>query len=292
MARRRWLSFIPELKISMRQTEATWRQAGTNPSTNYPKFCDNLKRVNDVVVPLLAFLTGIASGFIGALSTGGGLISIPALIFLGLTPSSAIATTQLSALSGGLSSLLKYRKNNVIKWKYLPYFIITSILGGYIGSKILLTINEDLLTKIVGVLLLLILPLIFFQKDFGTIKKITGKRHIAIGIFLQFLIMIYGAMFGGGTGIFLTYVLVYFFGMTFIESNATGTVMWIFATTTALIAFILSGIVNFVIGIPLMIGAIIGGYIGAHVAIKKGNSLVRWVFLVIIIFSSIKLLFS
>lgn len=241
---------------------------------------------------ILAFLTGIASGFIGALSTGGGLISIPALIFLGLAPSSAIATTRLSALSGGLSSLLKYRNNNVIKWQYLPYFIVTSIIGGYIGSRILLAINEDLLTKIVGILLLLMLPLIFFQKDLGVIKKTTARKHIIIGLFLQFLVMIYGAMFGGGTGIFLTYVLVYFFGMTFIESNATGTVMWIFTTTTALVSFILAGAVNFAIGIPLMIGATLGGYLGAHVALKKGNSFVKWAFLVIVVLSSIKLLFS
>lgn len=48
-----------------------------------------------------AFLIGLASGMVGAISTGGGLIYVPALIILGISPVSAIATTRLSALSGG-----------------------------------------------------------------------------------------------------------------------------------------------------------------------------------------------
>ncbi|MEX0650006.1 MAG: sulfite exporter TauE/SafE family protein [Candidatus Andersenbacteria bacterium] len=247
--------------------------------------------MSEFAISVLSFWVGIASGFIGALSTGGGLISIPALIFMGLTPGASIATTRLSALSGGITAFAKYRKNNVILWKYIPYFVVLAVIGGIVGSKILLEINERVLTVTVGILLLLMLPLLFWKKNFGMVQTERRKGHTITGFILQFFIMIYGAAFGGGTGIFLTYVLVHFFGMTIIQANATGNVMWLVVTTTALISYILHGAVNFSVGIPLLIGAAIGGYAGAHTALKAGNQIVKWVFAVIIILSSIKLIF-
>ncbi len=247
--------------------------------------------MNDFTLWALSFLTGTISGFVGALSTGGGLISIPALIFMGLSPGSAIATTRLSALSGAISSFFRFRKGNVIIWQHIPYFIISAVLGGLVGARILLRIDEDVLTVTVGILLLLMLPLLFMKKNFGIVPRERSDKHHAIGLMLQFFIMIYGAVFGGGTGIFLTYVLVHFFGMTLIQSNATGTVMWLVVTATALISYIVAGAINFSVGIPLLLGAALGGYLGAHTALKAGNSVVKWAFGIMIIASSIKLIF-
>lgn len=247
--------------------------------------------MNDITIQVLSFLTGLASGFIGSLSTGGGLISIPALIFLGLNPVAAIATTRLSALGGALTAFMKWRKGDAIVWQHVPYFIIVAILGGLVGAKILLQINEEALTVAVGILLLLMLPVLFIKKNFGTIQAHRSDKHRAIGLFLVFLIMIYGAVFGGGTGIFLTYALVHFFGLTIIQSNATGNVMWLVVTTIALISYLMAGVVNFSVGIPLLIGASIGGYLGAHTALKAGNNVVKWVFAIMIMLSSIKLIF-
>lgn len=239
----------------------------------------------------IGFVVGLVSGTIGAISTGGGLISIPALIFLGLSPTSAIATTRLSALSGAVTSIYKYRQQkDAIVWRLIPIFAINAVVAGIVGSKLLLSIDDEILIKVVGAILLLLLPIIIVKKDFGTIAKQRHKRREFIGYILQFLVMIFGALFGGGTGIFLMYVMVYFFGLTFISSNATGTVAWLFVTTTAFISYALAGVVDFHVGIPLMIGASFGGYTGAHQALKKGNEWVRWIFIVLIIASAIKLL--
>jgi len=240
---------------------------------------------------ILPFLIGFSSGFIGALASGGGLISIPALIFLGLSPSVAIATTRLSAITGSLSSIFKFKRAGIIQWKRVAPFLLSAVLGGIIGSKLLIQLDEGLLEKILGLVLLFLAPIIVFSKDFGLNVKEKGKNHKIVGFFIIFLIMIYAAMFGGGGGTFLIYALVYFYGMSIIQANANGTAMGIFATTTALIAYLFSGLVNFEVGIPLMVGSGLGGYLGAHTAIKKGNEKVKWVFLSIVLISGIKLLF-
>lgn len=237
-----------------------------------------------------ALLIGFASGLVGAISTGGGLISIPGLIFLGQSPITAIATTRLSAISGGVSALFKYHKGKAIAWHYLPIFMIISLIAGIIGPKLLIQINKDLVERLIGISMLIILPFLIFKKDFGTVKKKTQRKHHLLGLFFLFLVMIYGTMFGAGGGIFLIAVLVYFFGLTVTESNATGTAMWLVGTTTALISYILHGEVNFILGLPLMLGALIGGYIGAHIALQKGTVWVKWFLVAVVALSSIKLI--
>lgn len=238
-----------------------------------------------------AFLIGLTAGTVGAISTGGGLISIPGAIFLGLSPVSAIATTRLSAISGGLAALFKYNKGKAILWQYLPYFMVISFVAGIIGPKLLLQINEELLERIIGILLLSLLPLLVLKKDFGTISKIKRRKQKILGLMMLFLVMIYGTMFGAGGGIFLIYTLMYFFGMTVTESNATGTAMWLVGTVVALVAYIINGAVDFSIGIPMLLGATAGGYIGAQMALKNGVVWVKGILTVVIVVSSVKLIF-
>src|SRR4051812_39948295 len=110
--------------------------------------------MNETLIVILSFGLGLTSGFVGALSSGGGLISIPGLIFMGLSPSAAIATTRLNVLSAGAFSLYRYNKQGVVQWKEMLKLIPIAIVGGVLGSKILLDIDEQTLEKIVGLLLL------------------------------------------------------------------------------------------------------------------------------------------
>ena len=119
----------------------------------------------------------------------------------------------------------------------------------------------------------------------------TGEKKTIAGYTLFFLIMIYGGFFGGGAASFAIYTLVYFLGMTYIQANATDFIAWTFLSATALIVFLFSGLVNFQLGIPLMIGMYAGGALGAKTALEKGNAWVRIVFITVLAASAVKLLF-
>lgn len=240
---------------------------------------------------LWALLLGLISGFISALSTGGGLITIPGLLFMGLSPVSAIATSRFGAISAGLSSSYRYHKGKAIAWQYMPYFAVLAVLAGIIGPRILLSLDQQTVERGVAILLLLLLPLLLFQKSAGVINKPRSKTHKIIGMILLFIVLLYTTMFGAGSGILFVYVLVYLFGMKVVEANATCTVISLIGTGTGLITYIVSGSVDFLLVIPLVIGALIGGYVGAHTALKKGSAWVKWVLAAVIVISSIKLLF-
>lgn len=239
---------------------------------------------------VVAFLIGLASGTVGAISTGGGLISIPGLIFLGLSPVSAVATSRLSAVSGGLTSVFKYHKGKAVAWQFLPIFMTISVLAGLIGPRLLIEIDKDMVEKLIGVSMLVMLPILMLRKDFGITRTERDPRRQKIGLLVVFLVMIYATMFGAGGGILLVNALVFFFGLTVTESNATGTAMFLVGTIVALATYISKGEVDFSTGIPLMSGALIGGYTGAHIALKKGTVWVKWFLAVVITVASIKLI--
>jgi len=246
--------------------------------------------MNEIINPLLSFVLGLASGFIGAISAGGGIISISGLIFLGLSPTAAIATSRLEALTGDVASFTRFNKAGLIKWKYVPPVLVVAVFGALIGSRLLLRIDEQVLEKAVGVVLLILAFLVAINRDFGSKAKIKSRKRHNAGLITLFLVYIYAGAFGGAAGIFLIYALIYFYGMSFLQASANKKIIGSFATVPALIVFMNAGVVDYKLGIPLAMGALLGAYVGAHTAIKEGNKLVRLVFLIMVVVSALTLL--
>ncbi len=240
---------------------------------------------------ILVFLVGVIASFFGSTVGGGGLLSIPFLIFVGLPPQIAIATDRFGGIGQSITAFIKFYKSKKIVWKYVPLLTIISLAGSIIGANILLNINTEILHYIVGVLLLLLLPLIFIRKGIGVQRSKIKKQKIIIGLLLYFLVQIFTGFFGGGTGILIFYILMIFFGLTIIEANATNTIPWMVLSISSVIIFAYNGIIDYRIGIVLLMGMAAGGYIGAHVGIKKGNLWVKRLFVLLVVVSGIKLLF-
>ena len=246
----------------------------------------------DPITLILVFIVGLTSAFIGGLAGGGGgLISIPALIFLGLPANVAVATNRFGVIGGISSMIYKFGKAKMILYNHAIPFIILSAIGSYIGANILLQIDVDLLTRLIGGFLLIMLPLIFIKKDWGLARRIVDKKWIWTGYAAYFLIGIYDGFLGAGAGIIVTYLFVMVLGLTMIEANALDKLAYIINPIISVIIFAINGLIHYESGIVLIIGAVLGGYLGAHTAIKKGNYIVKLSFSVIVVASAIKLLF-
>jgi uncharacterized membrane protein YfcA len=240
---------------------------------------------------IIALVAGVAAGFVGAVTGGGGLLSIPVLLFLGLPVDTAIGTNRFSAFGIIAAAVPEYYRAGKIHWRVALKLIPLAVLGGYIGAKALVHININLLSVIIGVLLLLMIPVVFLNQDKGIKNVVTGDKKVLAGYASYFLIMVYGGFFGGGAAMFAIYAMVYFLGMTFVEANATDFIAWTFLSATALAVFWSSGLVNFQLGIPLMAGMYAGGLLGAKTALEKGSAWVRIVFIAVLAVTGVKLLF-
>lgn len=240
---------------------------------------------------LLVLFTGIAAGFFDSTTGAGGLISVPALVFLGLPPQVAIATDRFGTIGQSLTAMFKFWQAKKIIWKYVPVLTITSLLGSVIGANILLNTDPKILPRVIGFLLIILLPLIFLKPNVGIQRMGVSKSKEIFGLLIYFFIMIFGGFFGQGTGPLIFYTLTYFLGLTMIEVLGTGIIPWFMLSLSSLIIFALSGIIDYSNGIFLIIGMAVGGYIGAHVALKKGDLWVKHLFVLFVTISSIKLLF-
>lgn len=239
----------------------------------------------------LVFIIGLVTGFFDSTIGAGGLFCVPSLILLGLPPQVAIATDRFGTIGQSLTAGYAYWKAKKIVWKYVPIFAILSLGGAAIGTSLLLTVDAGTLQKIISVLSLLLLIIVIAKRDVGV--KHVSKSMLAktAGLVLYFLLMIFGGFFGQGMGPLLAFVLMYFIGLTLIEVLATSIIPWLVLSVASSVLFGLRGLINYQLGVVLLVGMSLGGYLGARVAIQKGDLWVKRLFVLFVIVISAKLLF-
>ncbi|OQX00743.1 hypothetical protein BWK69_00820 [Candidatus Parcubacteria bacterium A4] len=135
----------------------------------------------EFIILIFVFIVGFSANFVGAIAGGGGLISILFLIFAGLPPQIAIATNKLGEIGSGIGKASKFIKEKKVVWEFILPFSIISLIGGCIGANILLNINQEMLSNVVGFILLLLLPTIFIKKEMGQERVVTTKKRKTMG---------------------------------------------------------------------------------------------------------------
>lgn len=241
---------------------------------------------------LLTAVIGIAAGFLGAIAGGGGLISIPFLLLLGLPTQVAIGTNKLGAVGLSLSAIYRYHRDKKIIWKYTAPLTLLALFGGVVGAQLLLEMSHGVVDIAVGVLMLALLPTLFLGDGVGLSRASVSWRKKVFGMLMYLILMLLGGFFGGSIGALTIYILIFSLGLPFIEANATDFIPWFFMSLSSLIVYAANGVVEYHIGVALFIGMLVGGYIGARTAVRKGNAWVRGVFIFVVIVSSLKLFFG
>ncbi len=240
---------------------------------------------------VLVFLVGALSSFVGVNVGSGGLITIPALMFLGLPAKAAIATMRLGALGISAGGIYKFNKEGKIDYKIGIPAAVLAFIGAYIGANTLILIPEELIEQLIGFLILAVLVVVILNRNAG-VKRLTVRGPVsrAIGYLLFLPLGFWGGFFGGGTGTFMTYVLVFIFGQTFLESAGTRKIPHLAFTLISLAILAYGGLVEWVPGVVLLAGMLTGSYAGAAFFIKKGDEWVRILFIIVVGASALKLL--
>jgi uncharacterized membrane protein YfcA len=244
--------------------------------------------INLIVIFVIGMLTGSFSTLVG----GTALFTIPALIFLGLSPQTAIATSKLGLIGVNIAGWYKFHQKRMINYKISFIICIPIILGSILGANLVLQINEGLLRKIIGILTLLILAFTIIKPKMGIEKANDAvKNHeYIIGAVLGFFLGIYSGFYSGGAGIFLAYILVLLFRQTFLEIAATRKIPHFFSAVMSGAIFAVHGVIIYSMGISLFLGIFLGSYIGAPYSDKIGNVWIKRLFFVIVLIMAIKLI--
>ncbi len=238
----------------------------------------------------LLFVTAILGGTLNSVAGGGTFFTFPSLIFVGVPPIQANATSSVALWPGSAASVGAYW-NELKKQKASLIIVLSvaSLIGGIVGAFLLLGTSQATFVHLIPWLLLLATVLFTFNKLIVALLRIETKSEVSwkslLGVaVLQIIIAIYGGYFGGGIGILMLASLA-IMGMDNIhEMNSIKTLLTIIINGVAVIIFIARGVVFWPQAIVMVVGATLGGYGGAYLARKVDQKWVR-LFVTIVGFS-------
>lgn len=230
---------------------------------------------------LVMFAAAVTAGAMNSIAGGGTLITFPVLIWLGLDPKVANATSTVALWPGLFSGVWGFRRDLENSRTILLRLGITSLLGGGVGAWLLILTPSATFARMVPFLILFATILFTLQAPItrwlGTEEPAEHPRARwwAGAIIFQFFSSIYGGYFGAGNGI-LMLAAMGLLGLSDIHrANGIKNFMGICINSVAVLTFAISGLVYWPHSLLMAVGAIAGGYFGASAARRLGRTFVR-----------------
>lgn len=231
---------------------------------------------------IFLIILGFIAAFIDSVVGGGGLITLPALLFIGINPVSAVATNKLVGTMGSLSSALMFYRSGKLDLISIYKLFPLVFIGSMVGAWTVHLMNPELLKPLMLVMLATVAIYTIFKKDWGSIStyKKLSLDHFILFMVLIFTIGFYDGFLGPGTGSFLMFAFL-MIGFDFIKAAGNAKFLNFGSNIAALLIFMKLGLVNYAYGLPMAIAGIAGAICGSKFAIKRGSGYVRALFIAV-----------
>ncbi|HFC93385.1 MAG TPA: hypothetical protein ENJ51_11305 [Leucothrix mucor] len=250
---------------------------------------DTLLQDIGIIWLLALMLTAFAAGYIDAVAGGGGMLQLPALLFVGIPPVSALATNKIVGFTGTFLAVIKYAVEKKICWKLVFYAAIPCLIASYLGGQLAMKLDATLLEWMI--LLCIPIALFFiFQKSNKKQNRVVNnpvKTIVSIGP-----IGFYDGLLGPGTGSYMAIVMNKVLNYDFLTATASVKPLNLLTNLGAAIAFIFAGKVIWMIALPLAVCSALGGWLGGHSAIIGGEVFIRKLLVTVLIFMLLANLFK
>lgn len=240
----------------------------------------------------IVFVAGLVSGFINTFAGSATAINYFLFSMLGIPLSVANGTVRLGVLMQAFATSINfYRKGKLDITKGL-FISIPLTLGSIAGAEIAVNIDISVFEKLIGLVLLLLLFLLFYDSDrWIKGKAILTTHKVKFWHFIIYtLIGVYGGFIHIGAGIFLTAAFVWISGYDLVKAAAMKLFVVLIYTPFVFAVFASNNQVEYLIGFVTGLGNLIGGLIASNLAIKKGSGFVRYMLVVFLSIFSLKLL--
>ena len=256
----------------------------------------------------LLFAVAFIGGALNAVAGGGSFLTLPTLLYAGVAPVSANATSTFAMWPASLASALAYRDEISRGRTWMLRLGIISVVGGLLGGLLLVRTSDESFIRLLPWLMLVAAATFSFggrlttwaramqsgrqdsvavQIDDSThvVRENPGSIHrVDVPMWtlpLQLIIATYGGYFGGGMGIMMLAAMAVA-GMTDMhEMNALKVVLAIAINGVALAAFVVTGAISWAPGVVMVVGGVAGGYAGAAVARRVPGTVVRGIVIVV-----------
>lgn len=228
---------------------------------------------------------GFIAGFIDSIAGGGGLVQIPAFFVLypQLSVQNIIGTNRLASTVGTVVAAWNYAAKMPVSWKVVLPGAVGAAVCSYAGVNLQGMLPNDLLKPVIFFLIVGIAIFSYLNKSLGQDEGLSVSEQrlpwvmLGIGMATGF----YNGLIGPGTGTLLIFALVRIVGYHFLNASASAKILNVVADVSTLFFFLKNDLVLFDLVVPLMVCNVAGSWVGSRMAMLRGNTFVRKVFLVV-----------
>jgi uncharacterized membrane protein YfcA len=227
-----------------------------------------------VVLFIVSLIANAFSAFAGG---GAGLLQLPALIFLGLPFSVALATHKLASVALGIGATIRHFRERSLNWRFSTVILGSGLPGVVLGASLVLQLPDRVAELSLGILTMGLGIYSILKPDLGQRAEEAHRTlwGYLIGGAVLFGIGVLNGSLTSGTGLFVTLWLVRWFGLDYKRAVAyTLVLVGLFWNGSGALTLGLQGTIRWDWIPVLLVASMLGGYIGAHYSIMKGN---RWI---------------
>src|SRR5216684_3199143 len=234
-------------------------------------------------------LAALAAGMVDAVAGGSGVIAVPALLAAGLPPHLALGTNKAQGVFGTCASTLRYARAGLLDARRARVTFPAGLAGSLCGAALVLLVPPSTLRPLVLVLLVAVAVALALRPSTATptatptstptwARRAPRLAAAAVALVLG----AYDGFFGPGSGTFLILAFAFLFDLPLQRASADAKPVNFASNLAALALFSARGAVLWEVALPMAAAQFAGGWLGAHLAVRGGDRLVRAiVFLVV-----------
>jgi len=245
--------------------------------------------MHPIPFPSLLLLVGAAffGGFVDAIAGGGGLVTVPALLAAGLSPHQALGTNKGQSFFGSFAAAVRYGRAGLVDRRSARVNFPTAFVGSLAGAALVLVVRPDILRPVVLALIVFAALLVAILRPRPAPHGV--RRHARlIAATIALVIGTYDGFFGPGAGTFYIAAFVGILGVGFVQASADAKIANFASNVAAAAIFAAKGTILWHLALAMAGANFAGGFLGAHVAVRRGDPMVRWVAVLVAIAFAIK----
>ena len=238
------------------------------------------------------FAGGVAAGWIDSIAGGGGLVTIPLLLWVGLPAQMVLGTNKFQSSFSSFTAALHYTRQGVVPLHDALPGILFTLTGAALGSMAVQRISGSVMNGVIPFLLLGIAVYLLFTPSLGQGAANPKFSRITFYMLFGMVLGFYDGFFGPGVGSF--WAIAFVLGLGFDLRTATGYTKVMNFTSNAVSFFLFLAGGQVLIGAGLVMGAgeVVGAGIGSRMVVRKGVRFIRPVFVTMVILTTLKLLYN
>ncbi len=238
------------------------------------------------------FFTGAVAGWIDSIAGGGGLITIPVLLGVGLPPQLALGTNKFQASFGSFTAAFYHVRKGVVPLRDAMPGIVATLIGSAIGTWAVQQIQPGVLNIIIPFLLLAIALYMLVSPIPGDTDRHALVPRLGFYAVAGLAFGFYDGFFGPGVGSFWAIAFVIALGYRLTKATGYTKVMNFTSNVVSFVLFLVGGHVQFLAGIVMAVGQIVGSRIGSGLVPTRGARFIRPIFITVVIGTTLKLIYD